>query len=238
MNKSQINEISLKGLPIALAVIIIWLLTLSFSLSLDLNSFSIPLTIFIFFFMTFLYTGLFITAHDAMHGIVFPKNKKINDFIGTLSVLLYALFSFKLLLTEHHKHHDHSGTLEDPDFHDGQHKSFFAWYYNFLSNYISWKQILGMAILFNILLHLLKIPVENLILFWVAPSLLSTFQLFFFGTYLPHREGKVAFVDKHNARSNNLNTFLSFITCYHFGYHLEHHRYPYVPWWKLPSTRK
>ena len=26
--------------------------------------------------------------------------------------------------------------------------------------------------------------------------------------------------------------WLSFLTCYHFGYHLEHHRYPWVLWWR------
>lgn len=28
---------------------------------------------------------------------------------------------------------------------------------------------------------------------------------------------------------------LSFLTCYYFGYHLEHHLYPNVPWWRLPE---
>jgi fatty acid desaturase len=49
------------------------------------------------------------------------------------------------------------------------------------------------------------------------------------GTYLPHRapttEGvKVSdYPDEHRSRSNDMPTWLSLITCYHFGYHREHH---------------
>jgi fatty acid desaturase len=31
---------------------------------------------------TFFYTGIFITAHDAMHGLVSPSYRKLNDVIG------------------------------------------------------------------------------------------------------------------------------------------------------------
>jgi hypothetical protein len=41
----------------------------------------------------------------------------------------------------------------------------------------------------------------------------------------------------HNARSSSMPIWLSLLTCYHFGYHWEHHEYPYVPWcacgWRL-----
>ncbi|WP_448598933.1 fatty acid desaturase [Thermoleptolyngbya sp.] len=31
----------------------------------------------------------------------------------------------------------------------------------------------------------------------------------------------------------------SFFTCYHFGhYHPVHHRFPRIPWYRLPSCRK
>jgi beta-carotene ketolase (CrtW type) len=28
------------------------------------------------------------------------------------------------------------------------------------------------------------------------------------------------------------------VSCYFFGYHLEHHAYPYLPWWRLPAARE
>ena len=44
--------------------------------------------------------------------------------------------------------------------------------------------------------------------------------------------------NSHRAQSNAYSTLCSFITCYHFGYHWEHHEYPCVPWWQLPTIRK
>lgn len=53
-----------------------------------------------------LYTGLFITAHDAMHGTV-SGNKKTNTAIGRLSLLLYAALPYNSILPKHHLHHKH-----------------------------------------------------------------------------------------------------------------------------------
>jgi beta-carotene ketolase (CrtW type) len=71
----------------------------------------------------------------------------------------------------------------------------------------------------------------------VGPALLSTLQLFVFGTWLPHRpHADAPFADRHRARSQRWPTWLSLLTCYHFGYHWEHHAHPHVPWWRLPAT--
>jgi beta-carotene ketolase (CrtW type) len=78
---------------------------------------------------------------------------------------------------------------------------------------------------------------ENLIVFWEIPAILSTLQLFYFGTYLPHR-GEHHPTDKFKAKSQKLNHFLAFITCYFFGYHHEHHAYPYLPWWNLAKAKE
>jgi beta-carotene/zeaxanthin 4-ketolase len=185
---------------------------------------------------TFLYTGVFITAHDAMHGVVAPGRRWLNDGIGHLCTRLYALFSFKTLRVAHHKHHAAPGTADDPDFHDGHHPGLARWYWTFLTRYVRWRQIVGMAILFNLLAHGAHIPEPRLIVFWVIPSLASTVQLFYFGTYLPHRGEDHA--DHHHARSNKYSVFWSFLSCYHFGYHWEHHQWPYVPWWRLPTARR
>ena len=72
-------------------------------------------------------------------------------------------------------------------------------------------------------------PLVNLLTFWALPSLLSAFQLFSFGTWLPHRHGEPGFADAHNARSNGFGPLLSLLTCFHFGRHHEHHLYPYLP---------
>lgn len=226
-----------RGICIACLVIVLWSGSLVFLLSRDITV-SAWLIIPGILIQTFLYTGLFITAHDAMHGSIYRGHTAVNSTIGALCLAAYALFPYNKLRDSHFLHHRFSGTQNDPDYHDGTRTGFAAWYTRFMLRYITWWQILGMAALFNILVHLLSVPVLNVILFWVVPSLLSTVQLFYFGTYLPHGDNGIPFADGHRARSNDFSTFLSFISCYHFGYHWEHHQYPATPWWLLPSRRE
>lgn len=225
----------LKGIIIATLMILAWLGSLIFLLTLPENQliwYILPGIII----QTMLFTGLFITAHDAMHGTIAPGKGGINTFFGTLSVGIYALMSYKNLKSQHKFHHLYPGSERDPDFHSAENPNFWSWYFRFVKHYISLWQIIGMALVFNILHHFGGIPLSNLLLFWVAPSLLSTLQLFYFGTYLPHRESSTPFPDHHRANSLNFPVYLSFITCFHFGgFHHQHHLYPGVPWWNLPE---
>ncbi len=174
-----------------------------------------------------LFTGLFITAHDAMHGTV-SANKFVNNAAGYVATFFYAAFFYPQLYTKHHQHHKHVHTDQDPDYHQG---NFISWYIRFIRNYLSIWQIVWMAILFNILK--IWVPQPNLLLFWVAPSLLSTLQLFYFGTYIPH---KGEHDNIHQSRTQKRNHVVAFFSCYFFGYHYEHHASPGTPWWLLWKT--
>ncbi len=224
-----------KGTTIALTIIGAWLASLAALLTVELSPWLIAPAVLV---QTFLYTGLFITAHDAMHGTVAPTNRRLNDLVGTVAVRLYALFSYAKLREKHWEHHDHPASEQDPDYHDGEHAGFWGWYANFLSNYVGLWQIVGMAVAYNVLHHVLGVSLMRLNVFWVLPALLSTLQLFYFGTYLPHREGEEGYADEHRATSNAYPVWLSFLTCYHFGYHWEHHENPGVAWWRLPKVRR
>jgi beta-carotene ketolase (CrtW type) len=175
---------------------------------------------------THLYTGMFITAHDAMHGLVSPS-RAVNDWIGRVAALLFAFNWFDRMRPKHHAHHDHVATDEDPDWAP---KHFLGWYLKFALEYVTWWQILAMAVTYNLLK--LAFPAETIIAFWIVPSLLATLQLFIFGTYLPHR-GEHAADDPYKARSQYIGHLGAFLACYFFGYHYEHHAKPYVPWWRL-----
>ncbi|MFB6262515.1 MAG: fatty acid desaturase, partial [Bradymonadaceae bacterium] len=107
-----------------------------------------------------------------------------------------------------------------------------------IGEYIGPLQLIGMAAVYNVLLHGVGVGAGSLLLFWVLPSLLSTFQLFYFGTYRPHLEPSGGYPDEHRAESNTLPPILSLLTCYHFGYHRAHHHFPDVPWWQLPEARR
>ena len=218
-----------QGVLIAGLIIILWFSSLVFLLPAPLNWAS-PVTYLFVLLQTHLYTGLFITAHDAMHGVV-SGNKKMNKTIGVITAGLFAYNSYFRLLPRHHAHHHHVATDLDPDYHGG---NFFAWYYSFLKQYITWWQIVLMAITFNVLK--LFFPEENVVLFWMVPAILATFQLFYFGTYLPHR-GEHEPMNKHKSRTQSKNHLWAFLSCYFFGYHYEHHDKPYVPWWQLYKVK-
>lgn len=213
------------GIYIAIIIIVLWFLNLATALIFPL-SLKNPILYILILLQTHLYTGLFITAHDAMHGGI-SKNKVINKAIGIGTAGLFAFNNYQKLFPKHHEHHRFVATDKDPDYHDGP---FLLWYYNFLKQYVTWYQLVLMAITYNILI--LFFAKESVILFWIIPSLLSTLQLFYFGTYLPHR-GEHAPENKHKSRSFQKNHFLAFITCYFFGYHYEHHNTPHIPWWQL-----
>lgn len=215
------------GILVALAVIALWLTSLIFLLSWNFQ-WSNPMVYLMIFVQMHLYTGLFITAHDSMHGTISP-NKTINNFIGYLSVFLYAGFFYNKLYAKHHKHHSHVHTEEDPDF--APH-GFWRWYLSFMLNYVTIIQLVIMAVAFNVLQ--IWIEQRNLLLFWVLPSLMSTFQLFYFGTYLPH---KGEHENEYHSSTLQKNHLLAFFTCYFFGYHLEHHQKPGTPWWQLYKTK-
>jgi len=211
------------GLMIALLVIALWAASLLFLLKLDLSTAS-PFLFLMVFVQMHLYTGLFITAHDAMHGTV-SSSKRINYIIGQVCTALYAAFSYNKLFKKHHQHHRHVHSKLDPDYHQG---SFLSWYFKFMKEYLSMWQLLIMAVVFNVLK--LWFNELNLLLFWVLPSLLSTLQLFYFGTWLPHH-GEHSNV--HQSRSQSKHHIKAFLSCYFFGYHYEHHDAPGMPWWML-----
>ena len=213
------------GVFIGFILISTWFLSLAILLNWEVN-YTNPFVYLAIYIQTHLYTGLFITSHDAMHGSV-SKHKNINDLIGRITSLLFAFNFYDQLLIKHHKHHKHVATEEDPDYHDSD--NFWLWYWNFIKRYITIKQL----ILITISLQLLRLifPLENLILYWVIPSILSTFQLFYFGTYIPHREEHHD--NKHKSGTLKKNHFFAFFSCYFFGYHYEHHDSPGIPWWRL-----
>ncbi len=230
-------KIGSSGVAIALLIIAVWALgtgVLIASGAVDrLPRWALLIAIL---WQTFIYTGLFITAHDAMHGAILPHNKRLNCAIGTFTLLAYGLFSYRELLAAHRQHHNHPATDLDPDFHDRQSTSPIAWYLYFMRRYWSWPRFIAQVSVFHVLHLVLGIAEVNLILFWILPSLLSSMQLFYFGTYLPHREPPDGYADKFRAQSSYHPLWLSFLTCYHFGYHHEHHRYPNLAWWQLPKA--
>ncbi|MFY9153136.1 MAG: fatty acid desaturase [Prolixibacteraceae bacterium] len=217
------------GLIIALTVIFLWLAHLVYLLVFVEFSFTSPEMLLHIAIQTYLYTGLFITAHDSMHGQV-SENKFVNAWIGRLCTWFFAPLSYAQLNRKHKLHHQFPGEADDPDFCTAS-QNFWRWWFSFLNNYISWMQIILMAVAFNILQN--WVSQLNLFFFWVLPSVLSTFQLFYFGTYRPHRLPHSESMMPHRSRTQKDSHLWAMLSCYFFGYHFEHHESPRTPWWKL-----
>ena len=191
---------------------------------------------------TFLQTGLFIVAHDAMHLCLVPGNSLLNSLIGRIALALYACIPYRPCRANHLRHHQAPGGRKDPDFHDGQHTHPLFWYVTFMRGYLSAGQIASLLVVWGMGLLTLQAfttrPLLVVALFWIVPLVLSSIQLFLFGTYLPHRDQSARSGCTHQVGSSSLPPALSLLTCYHFGYHWEHHHHPDSPWYALPSLRR
>ncbi len=193
---------------------------------------------------TFLQTGLFILAHDAMHQSLFPHHLGLNHRLGSIALWCYGGLDYQQCCQSHYHHHRHPGSDRDSDL-SGKNAQILTWYFRFLSNYLSLKLFLKIIVNLGVLFLLaqgsplsLSQDFWNLGLFYLLPLILSSWQLFIFGTYLPHRPIPGEPSLPHHSRSLAYPQWLSFLLCFHFGYHWEHHEYPYLPWYKLPLARQ
>ena len=81
------------GILIALLILLLWLVHLTYLLVFAEVSFTSPLTLVHVIVQTYLYTGLFITAHDSMHGLV-SSNRMINTGTGRMATWFFAALSY------------------------------------------------------------------------------------------------------------------------------------------------
>lgn len=98
------------GLLVAAAVMVVWASTLRHALWLEVGTTGRLHLAVTFVALVQSYTGLFITAHDAMHGLVAPKHAMVNRRMGQLCAGAFAAFSYDLLLVSHRQHHAHPAT--------------------------------------------------------------------------------------------------------------------------------
>ena len=184
--------------------------------------------------------GLFIISHDAIHGSLAPGRPRLNRAFGWLVMTLYAGFDYDRLARSHAAHHAAPGTAEDPDFSAAHPTHGLRWARQFFTRHFTLRPFVFVnAVVWGYVL-VLGASMTNVFVFYGVPALLSAAQLFYFGTYRPHRhleEGHAGdrFADGHNARSDRMPALLALVTCYNFGgYHHEHHLHPGEPWWRLP----
>lgn len=228
----------LRGVWLAVLLLSLWLGSFLAVAWVPLTLADWPWALAVVLLRAFICTGVFITAHDAMHGIVAPGRPWLNDTLGTLATRAFAWFSFRTMRTAHHAHHATPAAHGDPDWHDGTHSHPVRWLFSFMGRYVTVGQVVTIAVAHNVMVRIVGMPEPNLWVFLWLPPGLAALQLFTFGTWLPHREPATGHTNPHRANSSGLPVWLSFLTCYHFGYHHTHHEYPWVPWWQMPAARR
>lgn len=228
------------GLALALAIAGSWITIHIYGLFVfELTWASFPAALLLAAVQCWLSVGVFIVCHDAMHGSLAPGRDRLNAGVGALLLFLYAGFRWSAIRDAHHTHHDRAGHAGDPDFDEHNPARFWRWYATFFKRYFGWRSLVFVHTVVGIYWLVLGVPMVQIVLLYGAPALLSSLQLFYFGTYRPHcHRADAAFPDEHNARSDSFSTLASLATCFHFGYHLEHHHRPDVPWWALPAARR
>lgn len=192
----------------------------------------------VFALQCWLSVGMFIVAHDAMHGSLAVGLRRLNAAVGALVLFLYAGFGWRRMRNAHLEHHRYPGSERDPDFNANNAHDFWPWYGQFLKRYFGWQSIAFISSVVLTYFFVFEVPPANIVLLYGLPAIASSLQLFYFGTYRPHRHEHLAFADRHNARTNDFGHLASLFSCFHFGYHHEHHLSPGTPWWALPRAHR
>jgi beta-carotene ketolase (CrtW type) len=223
-----------KNIIVSTSVITVWATLFHEAMFVDINSLE---GIVLVPCITFMYTGLFITGHDAMHGNI-TNNQYINDAFGHICTNLYAGLDFNKMRHKHMQHHIHTGQIyKDPDFHKGD-LNMFKWFFSFMKEYTDIFQFLKLSIVVESFMQL-GVPYENLCIYMAACGILSSLQLFYFGTFIPHRPlNNNEVMNWEKSKSSSKDKLNSFLTCYHFDCHFEHHAMPHVPWFELWNVKQ
>ncbi|WP_372706612.1 fatty acid desaturase, partial [Brevundimonas sp.] len=100
-------------------------------------------------------TGMFIVAHDAMHGSLAPGRPRVNGVVGQMCVGAYAAFSYRALNVAHHQHHRAPGTASDPDFNADRPEAFLPWFKAFFNRYFGLREFLIVTVVLAVYLFVL-----------------------------------------------------------------------------------
>lgn len=230
-----------QGPALAALILLLWFTSLGAMLLLDLSSLPPPLGVGAVLVRTLLHTGLFILAHDAMHGLLLPRMPRANHHLGTIALGLYGALGYGRCRRNHALHHRRPASASDPDFHRHPGDGLLRWYLDFMGGYLSPAQmallLAGWGALAAVVRVSGSVPLPQaglrVLIACTLPLLLSSMQLFLVGTYLPHRR---------HASDGPISLawpgWLSLLACYHFGYHREHHEQPGLAWFELPQAHR
>jgi len=89
----DVSEPRITRLAISLLIISVWAISLCLLLTtVPVEQTPLLWKVLAILCQTFIYIGLFITVHDAMHGAVFSKHRQINYLIGFPCTVVICMF--------------------------------------------------------------------------------------------------------------------------------------------------
>lgn len=183
------------------------------------------------------FTGLFILAHEAIHGTLLPEFPRLGHVLGRVFASVYALVDYDLLRANHARHHRHVGTTDDPDY-DAEGR-ILVHAARFMRRYLRWYSIPVLALAG----HALGQRGFSLAMIgaYVAPVLLSTAIVFTVGIHLVHHPvlvAKYAPNDDQRAVCIDFGRVGSMLLILNFNTHWLHHAQPRLSWWELGVHRE
>jgi beta-carotene ketolase (CrtW type) len=98
------------GVGVAACITISWFCLLRHALCLHVAATSGGHLAAVYLALVASYSGVFISAHDSMHGVVAPGRAALNNGLGRLFALLFAAFDYEALHTAHWQHHARPAT--------------------------------------------------------------------------------------------------------------------------------
>lgn len=150
---------------------------------------SLMKAIVLIFLLTEMYTGVFITMHDCLHGSFF-FNRTVCSIYGHLCASVFMYNDYETVKRNHLLHHRYAGILGiDPDFYipgTGGPK-YIPWFFTFMKQYLSWPMFGFIGGTYWIVVIATNGNFLAPIAFYFVPAILSSILLFTFGTYLPHQ---------------------------------------------------
>ncbi|MEM6451430.1 MAG: fatty acid desaturase [Cyanobacteria bacterium P01_D01_bin.105] len=161
------------GLIVSGSILLAWGLSLLGLLPLDLAVCAPVELILLILLRTFLHTGLFVIAHDAMHDNVLPSYPVENCWLGQLALGLYGFLPYQIACDLHRQHHAYPSQARDPDFCERVEKTVglyvVRWYIYFISNYVTLKALgriaIGVGCTLLSLVVLGHLAIQNIVLF-------------------------------------------------------------------------
>lgn len=187
--------------------------------------------------MIFAFTGLFILAHEAIHGLLWPGHPRASHALGAVFAFAYAFMDYRTLRGRHGEHHAAPGGPSDPDAHpSGRFAPHLA---AFVLRYLNLPQVALLVLAGNRLGA--AGHTRAMLLAWVVPLVGSTLVIFSLGIHFVHHPALVrrGLADpRHHAVAVDLGPVLSFATVLFFNYHWLHHEHPHLTWAQLGRHRR